>query len=1432
MCLNEKQLFCTKIKSKMYSLGIDIGSTTIKMVLVSIQPSSVSCQPKVLWTMYRRHNADITGTAVSMAKKLQEKMGDITFSLTLTGSVGMGYAQRMGWPFEQEVVAAVQAIEWQHPDVGVLIDMGGEDSKMVFFSKLRQPDMRMNGACAGGTGAFIDQTAALLNVETAELNELAAHAENIHPIASRCGVFSKTDIQNLLSRNVSKADIAASVFNAVALQVITTLARGKEIRPKLIFCGGPFAYLPELKKYFIRHLHLQEEDCLITEHTQYIPAIGCAISASRHQEKNITMEEFLHQLQNTTHGISDGMPHNLEPLFHPGEEYADWLRRKSEYAVMRAPLDSQKPTNFYLGVDSGSTTTKLVVINSDDAVVYSDYRRNAGDSFHTFCAMLQDFKDHLEHPENVHIAGSAVTGYGENLLKTAFNLNFGIVETIAHLSAAQKTVPDVSFVLDIGGQDMKAIFIRNGFVERVEINEACSSGCGSFIETYANTLGYSAAQFAQKAAFAPYPCDLGTRCTVFMNSKVKQMMSEGAAVEDIAAGFSYSVVKNCLFKVLKLKDIKELGDKIVVQGGTMKNHSVVRALELITGCEVHFTDIPELMGAYGAALYARQQNDSSPRCAISIEELLKVKSYTTRAERCQGCINHCAVQVFDFDNGRRFCSGNQCERFFSNRSESSYKGVNMFALRNKALFGRQGQQKASRCTIGIPRALGIYENYPFWHTLFTRCGFKVVLSQQSTPDLYNTGVHTIMSDNICYPAKLMHGHVFDLVRKGVNRIFYPFVVYEQPDGKASNSFNCPIVSGYSDVLRSAIDTAATYHIPMDSPTISFKDEKLLRRACTDYLGGLGVDKAIVDAAVTEALREQDSYKKNMMGTALNIFAEAIIENRMVILLAGRPYHSDPLIEHQIAEAICEMGVDVITEDVAAKAGEGVYEELNAVSQWSYPNRIFKAAYFVGKHNYPNLHFVQLTSFGCGPDAFFLDETTAILKQHGKNHTILKIDDVNNIGSLRLRVRSLVESARIAAKHDVVLPKSSPKNKVFEKEDARRTIIAPFFAEGYSEYLPSIFKLAGYRLVCLPVSTQRDAETGLKYANNDVCYPATVVVGSLMNALQSGEYDLDDTAVIVPQTGGQCRATNYLSLVKNALAAAGLERVPVLSMALGAGVGSNQPGFHINYKKLAGITINSLLYADCLMKLYHSAVVRERKSGTAISIRNEYMTRSFEYIERNDSKGLRKLLGKAVAEFTRCIDTNKKVPVFGLVGEIFVKYNRFSNKDCVNWLIRHGVEVVPPSLFSFFCTTLVNKHVNREQNIQRERIPLWITDSIHIVLHHIMKKYDEICSPYPFYHTFTDIFENAKMAQRVINLAADFGEGWMLPGEICDLAERGVRNIISLQPFGCIANHIISKGIEKKIHNIYPDVNMLFLDFDSGTSEANVYNRLHFLLGNK
>ncbi len=1405
-------------------LGIDIGSTTVKCVVLDAETLNIE------FSDYRRHNMNVRETITAMMAPVAERFADAEIRVAVTGSVGMGYADLWGFPFVQEVVAAATLVKDSFPQTRTFIDIGGEDSKMIFFDKNRMPDIRMNGNCAGGTGAFIDQTASLLNVDTQELNHLAETAQRVYPIASRCGVFSKTDIQNLLARNVSKADVALSVFHAVCIQVLGTLSRGVDVEAPVFFCGGPFAFLPKLKQVFLENLKLSENDCVQVPDARVVPANGAALMARNACEKPLSAASFLKTIQDNSMGDESRLLSNrLEPLFSDNAHFEKWKKEKQNFFVSRVSWDELKNNEIYIGIDSGSTTTKFVALDSEGRLLFSDYRSNNGNSFETFRESLSLFaKTCREHDFEPNIMNSAVTGYGENLLKTAFGLHHGVVETMAHYLGAKRVSPNVSFILDIGGQDMKAIFVENQTIRRLEINEACSSGCGSFIETFAKMLGYKVSDFAQIACEAHAPYDLGTRCTVFMNSKVKQAMREGTSAEDISAGFAYSVIKNCLFKVLKLRKIEELGNYIVVQGGTFKNLAVVRALEIMTGKDVRFSDIPELMGAYGCALYAMEQEVSK---ILTLDDLLSIKQFENKQQVCPGCPNHCTVLEYHFSNGQTFYSGNNCEKIYSNHSEVKVKGYNQHHRRLKMLFRRPMLNESNgKPVIGIPRALGMFELYPFWHAMFRACGIRTVLSSPSTVKQYEKGIHTVMSENICFPAKLMHGHVFDLAKQGVDRIFYPFIVMEAPSDKyARNSYNCPIVAGYSDVLRNAIDTEERFGIPTDAPIISMNNEKFLREGCRRYLKTLGIDRKTADVAIESAMVAQREYIEELHTEAVEIVQKAKKENRMVVVLAGRPYHSDPLIQHKISDCIADMGIDVVTEFIAGEEDTDVYKELMAVTQWTYPNRIFKAAHYVA-NSQDNVHFMMITSFGCGPDAFIIDETHDILDRKGKSFTLLKVDDVNNIGSLHLRVRSMVESLKFSKQEKVNKPYIT--TPPFSDADKKKTILAPYFAGGYSEFIPTFFKMAGYNMINLPLGDKECVDLGLQYANNEVCYPATVVVGSLLKALRSGKYDLNDVAVIITQTGGQCRATNYIMLIKKAMVAAGFENIPVLSMALGNTLANEQPGFVINTKELAIPAMCTLLYADCLSRIYYASRPREKKKGIAKELHQKYIDLSLPLIEAKDYRGMKRLLKQAVEEFSQNIDTDKILPRVGVVGEIYIKYNTFGHLNVLDWLADQGVEVVAPSIYNFFINSFVNRHINKENNIKPVDLPLFLTDIVYKVIYKYAQSYDDVCKDFPFYRPFADMFHEAKLASRIINMAANFGEGWLIPAEMSSLAEDGVKNIISLQPFACISNHIISKGIEKKMRKLYPDVNLLFLDFDGGTSEANVFNRLHFLISNK
>ena len=1400
-------------------MGIDIGSTSIKGVLLGENE-------EVLYRKYKRHHASIIPGLLEILNEVAAFCGHSPVQLMFTGSIGMGIADRMNLPFNQEIISSIKYVQQRLPQVKTFIDIGGEDAKMIFFSENQQPDIRMNGSCAGGTGAFIDQMASLLAIPVEEMNSYAEKTETIYPIASRCGVFSKTDIQNLVARNVSKSDIVGSIFHAVALQVISSLSRGYEVRPKLFFCGAPFAFLPKLKDAFLHLLQIDEADVVNSENPELIPAFGTVLSVPEDAPAH-TIQELIakaEHLLNQKIDLDDN--EHLPKLFESKEELEQWLNHNVSVTIPENTIQ-ENDDEYFLGVDSGSTTTKIVIINKKKEIVFKHYAKNRGDSLNAFRLGLKEFQEIVEKTgKQVKFSAATVTGYGENLLKNAFNMHFGIVETMAHFIAAQYVSPNVSFILDIGGQDMKALFVENQAIRRIEINEACSSGCGSFIEGFAHMLGMDVADFALMACEASHPADLGTRCTVFMNSKVKQILREGVSIDNIAAGLSYSVVKNCLFKVLKLKSIDELGGSIVVQGGTFKNPSIIRCLEILTKKEVHVSNLPELMGAYGAALYALENVEEN--APLTIEDMLGVQTFDSVNLQCKGCENRCNIKKFIFSNQREYYSGNKCERVYSNMSEDTEKGANFHEIKYRQLFKQNAKLENPRFVMGIPRGLIMYEDYPFWHTLLMECNIQPLLSGVTTVAQYEKGVKTIMADNICFPAKLMHGHIMYLIKKNVDRILYPYNVYERKeDAKAVNSYNCPIVTAYSDVLKSAMETEEQFGIPLDAPVLNFNDKGLLKKSLTDYLKQFDIPTSVINQAIEKAMKVQIDFEHSLYKTCGELYEEAVKKEQPIIVLAGRPYHIDPLIQHKISDAITDMGATVINEDIVRYIEHSVFDDTDSVTQWAFPNRIMNTAKWTGEQG-ANVHFVQLTSFGCGPDAFVNEEIKQILQAKGKNLTLLKVDDVNNIGSLKLRIRSLLENSKGVEKG---VSRAIAHTPVFTKKDKHRKVIAPYFAEGYSELLPALFKIMGIEFENLPPSNLSSNELGLYYANNEICYPATLVVGDIMKALLSGKYNPDEIAVAISQTGGQCRATNYISIIKKAVVAAGFEQIPVVSVSFGSGIINEQPGFELNWAKCIMIAYHAMLYVDALSKLYYPAAVREKEGekGKAKQLREKYLNLAKPCIEQKNRKKLLELLNQAIDEFSAIIDDSIQVPAIGVVGEIYVKYNSFSHKNVVDWLIEQGIEVVAPSLYNFMMAEFVNNQIKKKKNMSRLSMPLFISNMVFDFSKRFSRKYDEVCKRYPYYRPFSDLEKDAENASQIINLAAQFGEGWLIPAEIAGFAEQKINNAISLQPFGCIANHVISKGIEKRIKKTYPKMNLLFLDFDGGTSEANVLNRLHFMI---
>ena len=1431
-----------EIENSRFCIGLDVGSTTAKIAVID------DCNQKIVYSKYERHNARVNELVSRYFSEIYELTGNAQVSLCVTGSVGMHTAEQLKAEFVQEVVAASVYARTAHPEAKALIDIGGEDAKVVFFKSGGGMELRMNGNCAGGTGAFIDQMSVLMGVDNQRMSELAMNAQHVYPMAARCGVFAKTDVQNLMSRNLPEEDIAASIFHSIAVQTVVTLSHGINFESPILLCGGPLTFLPALRKAFCDYMHLSPNDFIVSEHSNLIPALGCAFRA-RNSHMDLThLTDLMARLKRES---DTQWSSSLKPLFKNEEEHQDWLKSKAKFAAETKPLQKGKQ-RIVIGIDSGSTTTKIIAVRlncSHKDIVFTNYRLNLGNPIKAVADGLAALKEEAAHQgAELEIVGSCSTGYGEELIKAAFNLDNGIIETMAHERAAASLMPDVSFILDIGGQDMKAIFVEKGAVVRMELNEACSSGCGTFIQTFANNMSYSVADFAKLACQSKAPCDLGTRCTVFMNSKVKQVLREGASVADISAGISYSVIKNCLYKVLKLHGSDNLGGKIVVQGGTMRNDSVVRAFELLTHTEVARSNMPEMMGAYGCALHAAADYVAAEATETvrHIDDLLSLAHYDTKQLQCHGCENNCYVSRYTFAGGIKYFSGNKCERVFNNKGKNDVKGENIYTYKYKLLFDRptEADSAASNArksgkTIGIPRILNMYEEYPFWNALLRHAGFDIILSSESTFSKYEGALNTVMSDNICFPAKLAHSHLKELNKnQEVDRILMPYVVYEHNDDPENtlNSFNCPVVSGYSDVIKSVIDLKK----PLDAPVINFANGKLLEKQIVEYLKSIGVSKNTAKEALQKAIEAQEDYSKNIKEKNQEILGNKQQESKLTILLAGRPYHTDPLVQHKLSEMIANLGVDVISDDLL-RATTDIQPETYLVKQWAYMNRIMKAAQWAAEQG-NDVHFVQMTSFGCGPDSFIQDEIRDIMKRHGKPFTLLKIDDVSNIGSLKLRVRSLVESLRGVKSSTFNTQHSTlPQTKVFKNADRRRKILAPFMTEYLTPIIPPILKLIGYDVEVLPMSDETSAELGLKFANNEVCYPATLIVGDIIKALKSGKYDLQNTAVVMSQTGGQCRATNYAGLIKRAMIANGFQDVPLLTLGVTASTSeasgstddkqdyNEQEGFNVPWLKYSQIIITAILYGDAINEMYNACIVRERKPGIAKELRDKYMHLIDEPIARNSAQGLVKLLGQAAEEFDQ-MTLDKELPKVGIVGEIFLKFNPFSHQFLEQHIISKGIEVVPPLLAPFFLQEFVNVEVQKHMRLSCSKVPDFVVRGAYKgLVGRRLKQINKAASRFRYFRKFTNIYDDAKEVNGLVSLAAQFGEGWLLPADIVGYLRDGVDNVISLQPFGCIANHVISKGIEKRLHERFPHLNLVSLDFDSGVSEVNVTNRLLLFL---
>ena len=1502
-------------------IGIDVGSTTVKLAILDDAD-------QIRYAVYRRHHADVRATIVEVLSEAARDFGDKRMTIAITGSGGLLLAQWLGIEFVQEVIASKTAVETFIPKTDVAIELGGEDAKIIYFDN--GIEQRMNGTCAGGTGAFIDQMAALLNTDAGGLNELAQHATTIYPIASRCGVFAKTDVQPLLNEGARREDIAASIFQSVVTQTISGLACGRPIRGYVAFLGGPLQYLPELRKRFYETLNLDEEHRIVPQNAHLFVAGGCAIAgAASETVKAELLSDVLERLKNLG-DIQGSEVVRLPPLFADQAELDEFNARHAGERVPRGDLAGYRGTAF-LGIDAGSTTFKAALIGRDGELLWTHYVSNKGDVLG--CAKAAIAKLYRELPRDaagnplVTIGHSTVTGYGEHLLLEALRVDSGEIETVAHLRGAQEMLPGVEFILDIGGQDMKCLRVKDGVIDHIMLNEACSSGCGSFIESFASGLNLDVSEFAKTAIGAENPVDLGSRCTVFMNSRVKQAQKEGATVGDIAAGLAISVIKNALFKVIKIRDPHDVGNKVIVQGGTFLNDAVLRAFEQLSGVNAVRPDIAGNMGAFGAALLARDRfsrQDSQVSGLLSLDAL-EALAPTHRTVRCKACSNHCLLTVNDFGvdeatgKHRRFITGNRCEKGAGalGQATKADKAPNLFEYKSKRLFDHYtplAEQDAPRGTVGIPRALNMYENYPFWFTFFTKLGWRVVLSDPSTKKTYEAGIESMPSESVCYPAKLSHGHIMNLLDKHPDFIWFPCSKWErQEDEGAGNHFNCPIVASYAEALRLNIDELRESDVQFLNPWLPYdKKDHLKKRLMVELvqahpeLMGEGVaapTQAEIDAAVDAAWAEDEAFKRDIREKGAETLLWMEKTGTHGIVLAGRPYHNDPEINHAIPELLTSFGLAVLTEDSIAHLGT-LERPIRLVDQWMYHTRLYAAAKVAAERR--DLDLIQLNSFGCGLDALTTDQVQEILESAGKIYTVLKIDEVSNLGAARIRVRSLLaalkdqadeeadakaaaqecpacsldvkellaeaetrvaaadaegsskqtagsaDAAAIEAVAQAIEPpatfteKAAPEARerfkqreatstefervqfTEEMKEAGYTILAPQMAPYHFELLVPIFKRFGYNVDLLPSVDHGAVDAGLKYVNNDICYPSILVTGQIMEAVTSGRYDTDKLAVLITQTGGGCRATNYISLIRKALKAAGLGHIPVIALSF-KDLGEVNPGFKITPKMLLQ-AVYALCYGDLLMMTLYRTRPYEIEPGAANHLFDHWMAECKAQLARGVKRSeFKRTVKQIVEDFdTLPLQGEGTKPRVGVVGEILVKFHPTANNQIVDVIEREGCEAVVPGLIEFFLFGIAGGIFQKDPLGRSAKGALGGKIGLSAIAK-FRKPVNDALAASTRFNPPANIYELAEYASEILSLCNSMGEGWLLTAEMVELIVSGAPNVVCTQPFACLPNHVVGKAVIKELRRRYPESNIVAVDYDPGASEVNQLNRIKLMI---
>lgn len=1438
--------------------GIDIGSTTTKAVVA--EPES----GRILFSDYRRHHADQVKSAAFVLTELEKKFPGKKLQIAMTGSGAKPIAEKLNLTFVQEVAANAEALKSQYPSIGTAVELGGQDAKMIFFREdadTRQvsvADMRMNGSCAGGTGAFIDEIAAVLKVPVEEFNALAEKGSCVYDISGRCGVYAKTDIQPLLNQGVAKEDLALSAFHAIAKQTIGGLAQGLEIKAPVAFEGGPLTFHPVLARVFAERLKLAEEEILIPPHPELMVAYGAAVSLKNLLKKSEerTPEELLGQFRDKLGEMKDAQGQNARPLFQTEEQRREFEARHQKPLRTWKKPDHGKDVYAYLGIDSGSTTTKFVLMDENEEILDSFYAPNEGAPLDVARQALIEMRDRYRREGlRLHIIAAGTTGYGEQLFSSAFQAEYHTVETVAHARAAEKYVKDASFILDIGGQDMKAIWLDKGVITNILVNEACSSGCGSFLENFASSLHIPAREIAEAAFSSRHPAVLGSRCTVFMNSSIITEQRNGRLPEDIMAGLCRSIIENVFTKVVRLSNVDSLGDRIVVQGGTFENDAVLRALEEYIGKEVTRAPYPGLMGAIGVALIARERHQKEPerQTFISLDDLDGF-SYSQSANMpCPFCSNHCKRTVISFSNGSSWITNNRCERGeilgspkdekvrerLKEKKQKQQEIPNLFRTRKKLLF--QDYDYPELCeekgiTIGIPRVLSFWETAPFWTAFWKSLGFEVKFSDFSTREIYESGLSAVTSDTVCFPAKLVHGHIRELAKMGVNRIFMPVITTVPSENmEATSQSMCAVVKGYPLVIRNSDNPSGQWGVPFDAPMFHWYTERDKKRQLVQYMKeNFQIPGGLTEKAVEAGDKAQDSFRRALKAEGRAVLDLVEKENRFAVVLAARPYQNDSLVNHELPEMFAGYGIPVLTADSLPGAEEVKLGRSRLDIVNNYHARMLSSAVMAAES--PNLEYVQLVSFGCGHDAYLSDEIVRMMSEiSGKTPLILKVDESDIQGPLRIRVRSFLETVIMKRRRGDTLsvrelPEPYPVK--FTKEDRKeKVVLVPNTSHAFSRIMSAAFRGQGIRAVSLIPGREEAIRLGKKYVHNDICFPAQIVIGEALEALKSGKYDPDHTAIGMGKYIGDCRLTHYSALLRKALDDAGFPQVPILTND-DKDSHDLHPGFRLNLASSIRIAF-AMPMIDALEELLRKIRPYELEKGSAEAAFEKAMDRLVEGLERSGVSGAAKGFREGIGYMNQVAwDRSRRKPRVLIVGEYLLNFHPGANHDIERYLEKNGFEVIEARMTDVIRKTYFyqDKQI-QEYHLNRGLIQktwLYTADHIFNLAHDLT---DRIASAHPLYKPAVRMQELVKESDPVIHHTFDAGEGVLIPGEILHHAKEGCRAFVILQPFGCLPNHVVGRGIARKLKEKYPDAQILPLDYDPDVSFANIENRLQMLVMN-